>query len=102
VSLSRPCKLAQKGKFSTWLFALATNCYRSHLRRIPAPTLSLDKIAEPASPQDSEWENEQQERTVRQGVATLPEKYREAVILFYFFGMDVPAAPEAWGCRMVR
>src|SRR5271157_6385705 len=34
--------------FSTWLFALATNLYRSELRRIPARIVSLDDIAEPA------------------------------------------------------
>src|SRR5271154_6068097 len=36
--------------FSTWLFALATNLYRSELRRIPARSVSvsLDDIAEPA------------------------------------------------------
>src|SRR6266478_5711034 len=33
--------------FSTWLFALATNLYRSELRRIPARTVSLEDIAEP-------------------------------------------------------
>src|ERR1700719_4925954 len=31
--------------FSTWLFALATNLYRSALRRIPARTVSLEDIA---------------------------------------------------------
>jgi len=34
--------------FSTWLFALATNLYRSELRRIPPATVSLDKIAMPS------------------------------------------------------
>ena len=34
--------------FSTWLFALATNLYRSELRRIPARTVPLEDIAEPA------------------------------------------------------
>ena len=29
--------------FSTWLFALATNLYRSELRRIPARSLSLEE-----------------------------------------------------------
>jgi RNA polymerase sigma-70 factor, ECF subfamily len=33
--------------FSTWLFTLATNLYRSELRRIPANTVSLDDVAEP-------------------------------------------------------
>src|SRR5512136_1607373 len=32
--------------FSTWLFALAVNVYRSELRRIPA-TVELDSVAEP-------------------------------------------------------
>src|SRR3979490_3095348 len=36
--------------FSTWLFALATNLYRSELRRIPARTVSLEDIAEPSDP----------------------------------------------------
>src|SRR5208337_2002705 len=31
--------------FSTWLFALATNLYRSELKRIPARTVSLDHVA---------------------------------------------------------
>src|ERR1019366_9864202 len=30
--------------FSPWLFALATNLYRSELRRIPARTVSLEDI----------------------------------------------------------
>ena len=37
----------REATFSTWLFALATNVYRSELRRIPGRTLSLDEIAEP-------------------------------------------------------
>src|SRR5271157_3361079 len=42
--------------FTTWLFALATNLYRSELRRIPARTvpLSLDDIAEPADARASD------------------------------------------------
>jgi|SRR6516164_4988900 hypothetical protein len=31
--------------FSTWLFAVATNLYRSELRRIPAQTLSIEHVA---------------------------------------------------------
>src|SRR5256885_10106036 len=39
----------REAAFSTWLFALATNVYRSEIRRIPVRTLSLDEIAEPRS-----------------------------------------------------
>jgi RNA polymerase sigma-70 factor (ECF subfamily) len=31
--------------FSTWLFAVATNLYRSQLRRIPAQTISIEDVA---------------------------------------------------------
>src|SRR5277367_1492605 len=40
--------------FSTWLFALATNLYRSELRRIPARTVPLDDITEPVDPRASD------------------------------------------------
>ena len=40
----------REAAFSTWLFALATNLYRSELKRIPATILSLDEIAEPTDP----------------------------------------------------
>ena len=33
--------------FSTWLFALATNLYRTELRRIPQHTVPLDEVSEP-------------------------------------------------------
>src|SRR5690349_14971203 len=34
----------REGKFSTWLFALATNLYRSEIRRIPPAAMSLDRL----------------------------------------------------------
>src|SRR5580658_10670419 len=69
--------------FSSWLFALATNLYRSELRRIPARTVSLDEIAEPADTRASDGGLEDQDRNsaVRRAVLNLPSKYREALIL---------------------
>lgn len=87
----------REGNFSTWLFALATNSYRSELRKIPARTVSLDEIAELPNSQDPKWENDYRERAVRQAVTTLPEKYREAVMLFYFLGKDVPGTARSLG-----
>jgi len=85
--------------FSTWLFALATNLYRSELRRIPAYTVSLDDIAEPAdarAPAEA-FEDRDQDLAVRRAVFALPAKYREALILFYFHEMDIPAAARSLG-----
>lgn len=80
--------------FSTWLFALAANLYRSELRRIPARTVPLEDIAEPADTRASDGGLEDQDRdfAVRRAVGALPAKYREALILFYFHDMDVTAA----------
>jgi RNA polymerase sigma-70 factor (ECF subfamily) len=85
--------------FSTWLFALATNLYRSELRRIPQRTIALDEAPEPAdrfSLSDA-YESGARDHAVRRAVLALPEKYREAMILFYFHEMDVPAAARSLG-----
>ena len=81
----------REAAFSTWLFALATNVYRSELRRIPLRTLSLDEIAEPRDERatDGGFEDRNRDRSVRRAVLALPAKYRDALILFYFHDMDV-------------
>jgi len=85
--------------FSTWLFALATNSYRSELRRIPARIVSIDDVREPVDPRASDGglEDYDRDRAVRRAVFALPEKYRVALILFYFHEMDVPAAAHSLG-----
>ncbi len=85
--------------FSTWLFALATNFYRSELRRTPAYTVSIDDVREPADSRASDGglEDHDRDMAVRRAVAALPPKYREALILFYFHEMDVPAAAQSLG-----
>lgn len=83
--------------FSTWLFALATNLYRSELRRIPARIVPIEEVAEPrdSGAVDGGLEDADQERAVRQAVFALPTKYREALNLFYFHEMDVAAAAQS-------
>lgn len=81
--------------FSTWLFSLATNVYRTELRRMPASPLSLDEIAEPPDPRLSAaiaFEEDSRDESLRRAVLALPPKYRDAVLLFYFHEQDVPAA----------
>jgi RNA polymerase sigma-70 factor (ECF subfamily) len=85
--------------FSTWLFALATNLYRSELRRIPQRTVALDDAPEPSDPDSMIEAHELRDRdlVVRRAVLALPPKYREAMLLFYFHEMDVPAAAQSLG-----
>src|ERR1700682_3839573 len=87
--------------FSTWLFALATNLYRSELRRIPARivSVSLEDIAEPPDTRASDGGQEEEDRdlAVRRAVGALPAKYREALFLSYFHEMDVTTAARSLG-----
>ena len=85
--------------FSTWLFALATNLYRSELRRIPVRNVPLDDVTElrDLRPIDGGLENEDRDRVVRRAVLNLPAKYREVLLLFYFHDMDVSAAAHSLG-----
>jgi RNA polymerase sigma-70 factor (ECF subfamily) len=85
--------------FSTWLFALATNVYRSELRRIPQRMVTLEEAPEPIDPASMTQIHELRDRdfAVRRAVLALPPKYREAMLLFYFHEMDIPAAAQSLG-----
>ena len=85
-----------EGAFSTWLFALATNLYRTELRRIPPRTMALDEVPEPAASRSARDEDAR-DRAVRRAVQALPPKYRDALILFYFHGQEVAAAARSLG-----
>jgi RNA polymerase sigma-70 factor (ECF subfamily) len=89
----------RESAFSTWLFALATNLYCSEMRRIPVNSVSLDFVADVKDPraQDGGLEEDDLARSVRNAVFTLPTKYREALILFYFHDKDVADAASSLG-----
>ncbi|MFY9854859.1 MAG: sigma-70 family RNA polymerase sigma factor [Terracidiphilus sp.] len=84
----------RESSFSTWLFALAANVYRSELKRFPTETLPLASAPEPNSPasQHRELEEHRRQETIRHAVLALPLRYREPVILYYFHEMDLAAA----------
>jgi RNA polymerase sigma-70 factor (ECF subfamily) len=89
----------RESSFSTWLFALAANVYRSELKRFPTVDVPLEEIAEPASPanQYEEMAERRRSEAVRRAVLALPLRYREPVILYYFHEMDVGAAARTMG-----
>jgi RNA polymerase sigma-70 factor (ECF subfamily) len=87
-----------ESSFSTWLFSIAANVYRSELKRVPA-AVPIDEVAEPSAPavQLSEFEQRGQNEAVRRAVLALPLRYREPVILYYFHEMDVSRAAQTMG-----
>jgi len=89
----------QESAFSTWLFALAANVFRSELKRFPAVNLPIEEIAEPATAakQHDVLEGRRREEVVRRAVLALPLRYREPVILYYFHDMDLGLAARTMG-----
>jgi RNA polymerase sigma-70 factor (ECF subfamily) len=89
----------RESSFSTWLFSVAANVYRTELKRIPSVNLPLDKVAEPSSPfmHDAKLDGAARDQAIRRAVYALPDKYREPLILYYFHEMDLSAAAATMG-----
>jgi RNA polymerase sigma-70 factor (ECF subfamily) len=89
----------REGSFSTWLFALAANVFRSELKRFPTVTVPIEDAPEPAraAVQESGLASQRMEEAVRRAVLALPIRYREPVVLFYFHEMDVAATAHTLG-----
>ncbi len=89
----------RKSSFSTWLFALAANVFRSDLKRFPTVSLPLDAAPAPSCPasQHRELEEKSRHEALRRAVLALPLRYREPVVLFYFHEMDVAATARTMG-----
>jgi RNA polymerase sigma-70 factor (ECF subfamily) len=85
--------------FSTWLTAIALNSYRSRLRSEGPPLVSLDAARIFAGDPGPLRGLEEQERAaaVRQAVLTLPARYREAIVVFYFQEMDLVGSARVLG-----
>lgn len=89
----------REASFSTWLFALAGNVFRNDLKRFPTVNLPIEDIAEPSRAADQQTNLEERSRNevVRRAVLALPRRYREPVVLFYFYEKDVAAAARTMG-----
>lgn len=85
--------------FSTWLFSVSLNTFRSSMRRKSLPIESLDALAEIADGRFSSllFERRERDAVVRRAVAALPPKYRNAIILYYFKEKNLAESAEILG-----
>lgn len=84
-------KFRGEAAFSTWIFAISLNLFRSAMRRRKLPMESIDTLTELAGGQIPHLQVEQQEREdlIRRAVAALPRRYRDAVVIYYFREMNL-------------
>src|ERR1700692_1961483 len=73
----------RESTFSTWLFALAANVYRSDLKRFPTVNVPMEDVAEPSAPatQHTALAERTRDESVRRAVLALPHRYREPLVL---------------------
>lgn len=101
--------------FSTWLFAVALNVYRSWARKKRPLFDSLDEPEmlgkrdqilglDPSRGESRSDEpaihrmvQREEEELVRRAVLALPEKFRDALVLFYFQEEDLPTTARVLG-----
>jgi RNA polymerase sigma-70 factor (ECF subfamily) len=77
--------------FSTWLFALATNAYRTEMRRMTPESIPMDDELTPTASAEETAAESCRRSTVHRALHSLPPKYRDPLILFYFHDRDIAA-----------
>lgn len=85
--------------FSTWLFALATNVYRSEVRRVAPAWVEMDEHVATAVSAEEKASDADRRGVVRRLLYSLPPKYRDPLILFYFHEQDVAATARSLELR---
>lgn len=87
--------------FGTWLTAIALNTYRNALRdRPPAPVPLLPShVPVGAAGQAEGVERREIAEIVRAQVLRLPDRYRTAMVLYYFQEQDVAETARVMGIR---
>jgi RNA polymerase sigma-70 factor (ECF subfamily) len=85
--------------FSTWLTSIALNSYRSALKaHDPRPTALTLLTLESREPGPlAHLVREERARIVRDMVMTLPPRYRDPIVLFYFNDQDLAATATLLG-----
>lgn len=84
-----------RARFSSWLYGVALNGCRDRLRRRrPQAPVDTEAIGARSAGPERHAEQANAARAVREAVAALPERQREALVLFHFEGLTQAEAAQ--------
>ena len=87
---------SRKASEKTWIYSIALNVLRSHLRRVDAERRALDRSGTPAEAGDPGLGVEHRD-TVRRAMSLLSHEEREAVALRFGADLTVPEIAKLTG-----
>jgi RNA polymerase sigma factor (sigma-70 family) len=88
----------RRGSEKTWLYAIALNLLRDHLRRAAAEGRALGRAADPAEAvTDERLEGLERREALAQALASLSVEEREAVALRFGADLTVPEMAKVLG-----
>jgi RNA polymerase sigma-70 factor (ECF subfamily) len=91
---------SRRGSETTWLFAIALNCVRDHVRRTGAETRALERVAAGRNEEslDLAWGEDLDERgALRQALMALSEAEREVSALRFGADLELKHIAEVIG-----
>jgi len=103
-------RYASSARFARWLFTIATNLVRNHVRwrqRHPEEPLEtgddentslLDTVPHDAPSAAGQLDAKEQARAVQQAIATLPTELRTAILLFEYENLSHAEIAAIEGC----
>ena len=88
-----------ESKFSTWITSIALNTCRSRVRTGNWQPIGLDpaRAVAAGTGMQQNMEDRQRDEAVRRAVLTLPERYRDAILMFYFEEKDLAQTAKVLG-----
>jgi RNA polymerase sigma-70 factor, ECF subfamily len=83
--------------FSTWLFALATNAYRDEMRRCAPVWVPFDESMATTGSEEEAANEADRRKMVQVALLSLPPRYRDPLLLFYFHEHNIVATARSLG-----
>ncbi len=87
-----------KGRFKSWLFKIAYNCFIDNLRRAAPPSVDIDAPSAMHVASGDESDAAFEHEPLQRALARLPEKERTAVVLHYFEDLPVKEIAAIMTC----